>query len=81
MAITVEIPVPDTLLVHSKDLASLQQRSTFLLALKFFEMGELSSGQAADMCGLSRVGFLFEVSKFGVPVAELSGDEVSREFA
>ena len=81
MPATVEIPVPDSLLLHSKDLASLQLRSRFLLAMKFFELGELSSGQAAEMCGLSRVGFLFEAGKLGVPVAELSDDELSEEFA
>ena len=62
-------------------LASLQLRSRFLLAMKFFELGELSSGQAAEMCGISRVSFLFEAGKLGVPVAELSEDELSAEFA
>ena len=81
MSTTVEIAVPDSLLLHSKDLASLQLRSRFLLAMKFFELGEVSSGQAAEMCGLSRVGFLFEAGKLGVPVAELSDDELSAEFA
>lgn len=80
MSATVEIPVPDSLLLHSKDLAALQMRSRFLLAMKFFELGELSSGQAAEMCGLSRVGFLFEAGKQGVPVAELSDEELSGEF-
>ena len=81
MSTTLEIPVPDALLLHSKDLASLQQRSRFLLAMKFFELGELSSGQAAEMCGLSRVAFLFEAGKLGIPVAELSEDELAGEFA
>lgn len=81
MSTTVAIPVPDSLLLHSKDLASLEQRSRCLLAMKFFELGELSSGQAAQMCGLSRVGFILEAGKLGVPVAELSDDELSGEFA
>jgi hypothetical protein len=81
MSATVEIPVPDALLLHSKDLSSLQLRSRFLLAMKFFELGELSSGQAAEMCGISRVSFLFEAGKLGLPVAELSDDELSAEFA
>lgn len=80
MSATVEIPLPDSLLFHSKDLATLQMRSRLLLAMKFFELGELSSGQAAEMCGLSRVSFLFEASKQGIPVAELSDTELSKEF-
>jgi len=81
MTTMVEIPVPSSLLLHSKDLATLELRSRLLLALKFFELGELSSGQAAEMCGLSRVAFLFEAGKSGIPVAELSAEEVSAEFA
>lgn len=81
MTATVEIPVPDSLLLHSKDLAELQRRSRFLLAMKFFELGELSSGQAAAMCGLTRVAFIFEAGKQGVPVAELSDEELVKEFA
>lgn len=81
MPSTVEIPVPDSLLLHSKDLASLESRSRLLLALKFFELGELSSGQAADMCGLSRVAFLFEAGRQGIPVAELTEEELTAEFS
>ena len=81
MLATVEIPLPNSLLLHSKDLSALQQRSRLLLAMKFFELGELSSGQAAEMCGLSRVAFLFEAGKLGIPVAELSEDELAEEFA
>ena len=81
MSATVAIQVPDTLLIHSKDLASLEQRSRFLLAMKFFELGELSSGQAAQMCGLSRVVFILEAGRLGIPVAELSADELTGEFA
>ena len=81
MPTTLEIAVPDSLLLNSKDRESLEQRSRFYLAMKFFELGELSSGQAAQMCGLSRVVFLFEAGKLGIPVAELSEDELAGEFA
>jgi predicted HTH domain antitoxin len=71
--------LPDALLLHSRDRESLEARSRLLLALKFFELGELSSGQAAEMCGLSRVAFLFEAGKHGVPVADLSPEELADE--
>ena len=51
-----------------------------LLALKYFELGELSSGQAAQMCGLGRVQFLDAAARCGVPVTELTGDELNEEF-
>jgi predicted HTH domain antitoxin len=81
MSVTVKIPVPNSLLMHAKDLPSLEHRSRRLLALKFFELGELSSGQAAEMCEMSRVAFLFEAGKDGIPVAELSDEELSAEFS
>lgn len=81
MAATVQIPLPDALLLHSKDRESLETRSRFLLALKFFELGELSSGQAAAMSGMSRVGFLLEAGKHGVPVVDLSAEELAAELA
>jgi len=81
MSKIVKIPIPNALLLHTKDLATLESRSRLLLALKFFELGELSSGQAAEMCGLSRVSFLLEAGRHGIPVAELTADEVVAEFA
>ena len=81
VAATVQIPVPDALLIRSKDRESLEERSRFLLALKFFELGELSSGQAAVMAGMSRVAFILEAGKQGVPVVNLSPEEIASELA
>jgi predicted HTH domain antitoxin len=49
------------------------------LAVKFFEVGKLSSGQAARMCGMNRVDFLLELGRLGIPVADLSGAELQEE--
>ncbi len=53
----------------------------FLLALKLFEQGRISSGKAGRLCGMGRVEFLLAASRAGVPVVDLSGDELSEEFA
>ena len=81
MTATLEIDFPPTLLLHAKDAAALQERSRFLLALKYFELGELSSGQAAKMCGMGRVRFLTEAARCGVPAVDLAGEELEQEFA
>jgi predicted HTH domain antitoxin len=81
MIATLDIDYPATLLLHAKDRAAVQTRSRFLLALKYFELGELSSGQAAKMCGLGRVQFLDEAGRHGVPATELTGEELEQEFA
>lgn len=80
MSATLQIELPSALLLHAKDEAALCERSRFLLALKYFELAELSSGQAATMCGLTRAAFLAEAARHGVPAAELSGEELPREF-
>ena len=78
---TIQVQLPDTLLLNpSESLADLERRSQFLLALKFFELGQLSSGQSAAMCGMSRTAFLTEASRLGVPVADLSPEEMKNEF-
>lgn len=79
---TIHLQVPESLLVQSplgRD--ELEKRSQFLLALKYFELGELSSGQAAGMCGLARVVFLLEAARFGVCAVDLTGEELAEEFA
>lgn len=75
------IDLPTCLTLQGKDRAEVEQRSKFLLALKYFELGEITSGQAARMCGMGRVAFLHEASRHGVPVIDLSEEEMEQEFA
>jgi predicted HTH domain antitoxin len=77
---TIELQVPDALLLEGGgSLKDLTVRSQILLAAKFFELGKLSSGQAAEMCGMNRVDFLFELGRLGVPVADLDPEELQEE--
>ena len=79
---SIQLVVPEVLLLApAQSMAGVERRSQFLLALKYFELGELSSGQAAGMCGLSRPGFLLEAGRHGVSVAELDPEELETEFA
>ena len=75
---TLSVNIPDALLLQAggDDLA---RQSQFFLALKFFELGRLTSSQAAEMCEMNRVDFLVAASHAGTPVADLTGDELSRE--
>jgi predicted HTH domain antitoxin len=81
MTTKLEIELPATLALHSRNRDEMESRSRFLLALKYFELGELSSGQASRMCGMGRVLFLSEAARMGVPATELEGDELDAEFA
>ncbi len=51
----------------------------FLLAAKLYELGRVSSGQAAVMCGRSRVDFLLGLPKVGVSVSNLRGEDAECE--
>jgi len=59
---------------------SLASEAKFMLALKLFERGRLSSGKAGKLCGMGRVEFLFVDGRAGVPVVALDDDELSAEF-
>ena len=75
---TVAVNVPDALLLNTSD-EDLARQSQFLLALKFFELGRLTSSQAAEMCGMNRVDFLVAASQTGTCVADLNEEELRRE--
>lgn len=77
---TLTIQIPDTVLLQSgASRESLQREGQFWLALRFFQSGRLTSGQAAAMCCMNRVDFLLAAGQHGVPAADLDGDELDRE--
>ncbi len=47
------------------------QEARFLLAAKLYELGRLSSGKAAELCGLDRVTFLLSLHRVGVSAINL----------
>ncbi len=53
----------------------------FLLAAKLYEIGRLSSGQAAKLCGKDRVDFLLSLERIGVPVSNLRPEDAETEIA
>lgn len=60
---------------------ALAAEAKFMLALKLFEIGRLSSGKAGQLCGMGRVEFLLAAGRAGVTVVALDQDELSAEFA
>lgn len=78
MQLVLQIPdsLPDALHLSP---ASFAAEAKMALAVKLFETGRLSSGQAAELCGLSRPAFLlslpqWEVAQMQYPADELAGD-------
>ncbi len=50
-----------------------------LLAAKLYELGRLSSGEAAQFSGKSRVEFLFALGQLGMPMSNLRPEDLDQE--
>lgn len=76
-----QLDLPDSvLLAAGQSPEEFTLEAKFLLALKLFELGRISSGQAAELCEMPRVEFLFRAGRLKIPVADLDGEELADEF-
>jgi len=55
------------------------QDAKLAMAIKLFEMKRLSSGMAASLIGITRVQFLGELNRFGVPMIDLDENELAQD--
>jgi hypothetical protein len=66
---TVFVQLPDSIIGRPGESEEvLSRESQFLLALKLFELGRLSTKEAAAMCGINVVDFLLFAEKAVLPV-------------
>ena len=52
------------------------EEARMAMAIKLFELGRLSSGMAARLAGIDRVSFLLSLHHYGVPMIDLSEEEL-----
>ncbi|MBI5376291.1 MAG: UPF0175 family protein [Candidatus Schekmanbacteria bacterium] len=57
-----------------------EQEAKNALAVKLYEMGRLTSGQAAALIGISRVAFLLSCSRYGAATVDWDNEELEAEF-
>ncbi len=82
MVRTLQIPYDDSVLLEtSLPQADFEREAKILLAAKLFEMGRLSSGKAAELCGMGRVEFLASLQRVGVSMSNLRPEDVADEVA
>lgn len=77
---TVEIQVPDEIFVSLKETPQeFAYEIRLAAAAKLYELGKLSSGRAADLAGISRLSFLHALGRYGVPIFNLTEEELIRD--
>lgn len=78
LKIVVDVPSHFLDVTHSapEDFAA---EAKLAMAAKLFEMKRLSSGMAASLIGMDRLTFLAQLQRFGVPVIDLSADEIAED--
>ncbi|OGV97653.1 MAG: hypothetical protein A2889_10785 [Nitrospinae bacterium RIFCSPLOWO2_01_FULL_39_10] len=74
------LEVPDEVLISLKETPiELSRDIRMLAAVKFYQMGKLSSGRAAQLAGISRISFLQSLSMYGVPIFNLPPEELKQD--
>lgn len=77
----IEIEIPSEVLISLKETPLEFSKDILILAaVKLYQMGKLSSGRAAQLAGIPRVSFLQSLSKYGVPIFDLTPEELRQDF-
>lgn len=71
---TIQLNIPDSVDKNDSEL-------TMTIAAKLYEDGTLSSGQAAELTGLSKRSFIEMLGKYGVSVFSTSEDDLESDIA
>jgi len=77
--VMLELPI-DALASPGASPETLACEAKFMLALKLFEVGRLSSSKTGELCGMGRVEFLLAAGRAGLPVVVLDDEELRAEF-
>lgn len=80
MSYALRIPYDDAvLLASSQTREEFEKEARFLLAAKLFDLGRLSSGKAAELCGLPRAVFLLSLERVGISPVQLRTEDLDDE--
>lgn len=80
LQLTIEYPetFPDAV---GRTREQFEQEAKWAMAVKLFELKRLSSGMAAALLDVDRVTFLLKLGDYGVPLIDLTEDELMADIA
>ena len=80
MQLLLEVPdaLPDSMQLTQSGFAA---EARMAMAVKLFELGRISSGQAAQLCELTRAAFLLLLPQWGVAQIRYPADELAADAA
>jgi len=74
MTATVELNLPENVTITEEEIR-------MIVAARLFDLGELSSGQAAKLAGISKREFIESVGRYGVSIFQYTAEELERDLA
>ncbi len=79
---TLTIPYSDELLLSLKQSPEeFETQARLLLAVKLYELNQVSTGAAARLAGMSRVAFMFELARFGLSPMGQEPEELAEDLS
>jgi predicted HTH domain antitoxin len=78
--LTVRYP-DDLLLASGRPRSAVEEQLRFELAVRLFEVGQLSLGKAAELAGLSTPRFGEELGRLKIPTINLDDAEIEAELS
>ena len=75
-----QIECPDEVLISLKETPDeFSHEICMAAAAKLYELGKLSSGRAAELAGIPRVSFLQALARYGVPIFDMTSEELEKD--
>ena len=74
MTATIELKLPENVTITEREIR-------MIVAARLFDLGELSSGQAAELAGITKREFIESVGRYGVSIFQYSAEELERDLA
>ncbi len=72
MTATVELQLPESVKITDAEIK-------MIVAAHLFDIGELTSGQAAKLAGITKREFIESVGKYGVSIFQYSAEELRED--